>query len=279
MERTQTDPGSQRSRAATPFRLLVVALEPARGAELRKAIRAVVGSRRGEVMVLSPALTETQLKHALGDVDEAIEAAGRRLETTVEELRRAGVEASGDVGESDPIVAVEDALTRFSADEILVLTGPEAEEKPAEGDFFERAKERFEQSITRVRLDGGAGEAEVVDVSPGGGGSDADSREVAVAGSANLPAFSLGDIGGIVVAIVGTVLLAVLAANCPGGPEDFGCAARIGIALAAGLINAAHIVGLVLFESVRYRGFFDRFFARLSLFGTPAAIVVSLLLG
>jgi hypothetical protein len=37
------------------------------------------------------------------------------------------------------------------------------------------------------------------------------------------------------------------------------------------------VVGLLLFESVGYRGMFERFFARLSLFGTPAAIVVSLL--
>jgi hypothetical protein len=41
------------------------------------------------------------------------------------------------------------------------------------------------------------------------------------------------------------------------------------------LINLAHVVGLVLFQSVRYDGIFSRFFARLSLFGTPIAIAVA----
>jgi hypothetical protein len=45
-----------------------------------------------------------------------------------------------------------------------------------------------------------------------------------------------------------------------------------------GLINAAHIVGLFLFESVGYRGFFARMFAILSLVLTPVAIIVSLLI-
>jgi hypothetical protein len=43
------------------------------------------------------------------------------------------------------------------------------------------------------------------------------------------------------------------------------------------LVNIAHVVGLLLFESVGYRGLWERFFARLSLIGTPAAIIVSLL--
>jgi hypothetical protein len=39
------------------------------------------------------------------------------------------------------------------------------------------------------------------------------------------------------------------------------------------------VVGIVLFESVRYRGPFQRVFAQLSLFGTPIAIVASLIIG
>jgi hypothetical protein len=38
------------------------------------------------------------------------------------------------------------------------------------------------------------------------------------------------------------------------------------------------VVGLFLFQSVSYEGIFSRFFARLSLFGTPVAIAVVLLL-
>jgi hypothetical protein len=51
------------------------------------------------------------------------------------------------------------------------------------------------------------------------------------------------------------------------------------IAGIAALVNLAHVVGLVLFQSLRYRGFWERSFAWMSLIGTPIAIVISLLLG
>lgn len=103
--------------------------------------------------------------------------------------------------------------------------------------------------------------------------------------SANLPPFSPRDVLGIAVAIVGTIVLVILAAsggenlNSTGG---FGSSsgggftdqsARILIAGALGLINLAHVVGLTLF-----RGAWRDFFARLSLYGTPVAILVSALL-
>jgi hypothetical protein len=44
------------------------------------------------------------------------------------------------------------------------------------------------------------------------------------------------------------------------------------------LINMAHVVGLTLLESVRYRGGWQRFFRNLSLTATPLAIAANLLL-
>jgi hypothetical protein len=105
--------------------------------------------------------------------------------------------------------------------------------------------------------------------------------------SFNLPPFSRRELTGIAVAIVGTILLGILAskgvANSEGGKVEEGrlsaeAAAMVLIALAMALLNLAHVVGLFLFQSVRYDGMFSRFFARLSLFGTPTAIVVSLIL-
>jgi hypothetical protein len=104
--------------------------------------------------------------------------------------------------------------------------------------------------------------------------------------SANLPPLSARDGLGIAVAILGTLALIILAANCEDpsvsgeqGLAQFsgGCAIRYLIAGGAFLLNLAHVVGLFLFESVRYRGPFERFFARLSLYGTPLGIVASLL--
>jgi hypothetical protein len=39
------------------------------------------------------------------------------------------------------------------------------------------------------------------------------------------------------------------------------------------------LIGILFFESVDYHGPYQRFFARLSLFGTTAALIVSLAIG
>ena len=107
-------------------------------------------------------------------------------------------------------------------------------------------------------------------------------EDPAVSRSRNLPPFHKRDLFGLVVAIVGTIVLVIIAASCGDVEEGSGsspsCGAVIAIALGVSLINAAHVVGLFLFESVGYRGFFARFFSILSLALTPLAIVATLLL-
>jgi len=49
-------------------------------------------------------------------------------------------------------------------------------------------------------------------------------------------------------------------------------------AIAVALVNMAHVVGLLLMESVRYRGGFARFFRTLSLMGTPTAVLLNLII-
>jgi hypothetical protein len=90
--------------------------------------------------------------------------------------------------------------------------------------------------------------------------------------SGNWPPLTPRDIAGIAVAIVGTLLLGMFASADPS-------AARILIALAVALVNLAHVVGIFLFQSVGYEGLWNRFFSRLSMFGTIGALAVSLALG
>lgn len=95
--------------------------------------------------------------------------------------------------------------------------------------------------------------------------------------SVNLSPFTRGDLVAVVVAIAGTIVAIVLAATGPGVESGAG-AAQILIAIGVSLVNMAHVVGLLLFESVSYHGAGQTFFRTLSLVATPAAIVANLLL-
>jgi hypothetical protein len=101
--------------------------------------------------------------------------------------------------------------------------------------------------------------------------------------SRNLPPLTRMDLVGIAVAVAGTAALVVIAAisvdQDSTNPYSAVTIARVLIATGALLINMAHVVGIFFFESVDYHGPFQRFFARLSLFGTLTAVVVSLALG
>ena len=242
---------------------------------LRRELGERAGDRRPEVRVVVPALAQTAFEQAAGAVDEGMERAAGQLDQSLDRVRDAGVEGDGQVGDSDPMLAIEDALYEFPADEILIVTHPEHQGRWLEDDLFERAKQRFEPPIHHyVARNGGVEEAGSI------GAGVENSDQVEVDPDSNLPRFTVRDIAGIVVAIVGTIVLIVIASANPdetGSGFDFDALHTIIAGLFA-LINIAHIVGLVLFESVGYRGLPQRAFANLSLYGTPAAIVVSLLL-
>jgi hypothetical protein len=100
--------------------------------------------------------------------------------------------------------------------------------------------------------------------------------------SENMPPLSREDMISIAVAALGTVAVIGIAIVSAGGEHgDYGpvTIARVLIATVILLINMAHIVGILFFESVDYHGPFQHFIARLSTFGTIGAIGVSLAIG
>ena len=264
---------------AEPRRLLVVSPPAVDGSALREEVERRTGEGRAEVLLVAPAVIESRVKHALGDVDDSMDEARERLERSVEGLRSERIAATGTVGDADPLVATEDALGTFPADEVLIVTRPGERAEWFEEDLFERAAERFQPPIAHVELrgDNGRGLAEVERSGRGVPRDEPDSGEVEL--SPNLPPFSARDLFGIFVAIVGTIVLALLAANVADHSNTGVAAARVLIAIAFALINLAHVVGLVFFNSQRYRGPGREVFGNISLFGTPIAILVSLLIG
>jgi hypothetical protein len=107
------------------MKLLVLTPEPV-DADL---LRATLGDEveGAEVLVVSPATNRSKLAFWVSDPDQAIAEAETAQEETVERLEEAGVDAAGDTGESEPAVALQDALATFPADRIVVFSHPEGQ--------------------------------------------------------------------------------------------------------------------------------------------------------
>jgi hypothetical protein len=133
-------------------RILVVANETVGGARLREAIREKAEGRRGRVYVVTPALN-SPVRHWASDSDDAREAAEQRLQDSLARLRSAGFEASGEVGDADPLQAIEDGLRTFGADEVVISTHPEGRSHWLERGVVTAARERFAVPITHVVVD------------------------------------------------------------------------------------------------------------------------------
>jgi hypothetical protein len=133
-------------------RILVIANETVAGEALRLEIKRRSEGYREDVLVVCPALN-APLKHWVSDEDGARAAAAERLEVSLARLSDAGVDARGEVGDGDPLQAIEDALRTFGADEVIISTHPEGRSHWLERGVVSGARERFAVPITHVVTD------------------------------------------------------------------------------------------------------------------------------
>jgi hypothetical protein len=133
-------------------RILVVANETVGGAPLRDRIRERSEGVREEVLVVAPALN-SPIRHWASDEDGARALAQERLDESLGLLRSGGVNARGEVGDAEPLQAIEDALRTFGADEIIISTHPEGRSNWLERGVVRSARERFAVPITHVVVD------------------------------------------------------------------------------------------------------------------------------
>jgi hypothetical protein len=264
-------------------RLLAIVTGDPLGDEPLREIRPVGADRQGEevaLRVVVPAVEATALRHTLGDIDEPKREAEARLGRVLAELRANGIEAGGEVGDPDPIQAAQDALLKAPADEIVIFEHERAQARWFEEGLLEKAEARLDPPLRMVVLHSDEdGNEHVVDVETAGAGTrdPAEGHEV---GSAYLPGLSRGDFAGMVAGIFGTIVTAILAAavTVEEGEATGPAAVAILIAIGIALVNMAHVVGLTLMESVRYRGGFAKLFRYLSLIGTPLAVATTFVL-
>ena len=140
------------SEQENPRQILVVANETVGGPELLSEIRQRSEGRAARVLVVCPALN-SPLRHWASDEDDARQQAQDRLDASLAAMQTAGIRAAGEIGDGDPIQAIEDALRTFQPDELVVSTHPLGKSHWLERGIVEKARERFALPVTHVVVD------------------------------------------------------------------------------------------------------------------------------
>src|SRR3954466_8220989 len=130
-------------------KLLVLATEPVDADRVRGALPDddLDGA---EVLVVSPAVNESAVAFWMSDSDEAIAEAESSAERTAAGLRERGANARSTTGESEPLLALQDALATFPADRVVVFVRDQDAARYREDDVIGEAERRFGVPVTEV---------------------------------------------------------------------------------------------------------------------------------
>ena len=142
----------ERGHAEGRRQILVVANETVAGRALRDEIVHHARGQEAEVFVVSPALN-SPLRFWVSDEDKARAEAAARVEASLAALAEEGIDARGEVGDADPIQAIEDALRTFGADEIIISTHPPGRSNWLEKNVVGAARELYGCPVTHVVVD------------------------------------------------------------------------------------------------------------------------------
>ncbi|HYC82133.1 MAG TPA: hypothetical protein VEB65_10125 [Solirubrobacterales bacterium] len=134
-------------------RLLVVANQTVAGQALLAEIARRCEGHDCEVFVVAPALAGSRAAHWASDIDDGIALARERLQASLDGLERLGLSAEGEIGDSDPNLALEDALRHFPADEVVISTHPPQRSRWLERGVVARAEKDLALPVTHVVVD------------------------------------------------------------------------------------------------------------------------------
>ena len=145
---------SPRSSDDDKHRLLVVANQTVAGKGLLEEIGRRCRGHDCEVFVVAPALAGSRAAHWASDIDDGIALARERLQASLAGIARLGLSAEGEIGDSDPNLAIEDALRHFPADEVVISTHPPQRSRWLERGVVARAEENLAPlPVTHVVVD------------------------------------------------------------------------------------------------------------------------------
>lgn len=143
------------------WRVLVIANETLQGNGLCNEIVRTADGVAEDVLVVCPALN-SRVRTWTSDEDGAREAAAERLQAALEALEGVGLRVRGEIGDGDPLQALEDALRSFSADAIIISTHPPGSSNWLEQGVVEAARARYDVPVTHV-----VGDAPAIDLPAG----------------------------------------------------------------------------------------------------------------
>jgi hypothetical protein len=135
------------------MKVLVLATDPVGADDVRGALSGE-DLARTEVLVVAPAVNESPVAFWVSDSDEAIADAESVAQATADALRDRAARATATTGDSEPLVALQDALATFPADRILVFARDEEHARYREDDMFSEAERRFGVPVTAVTRSG-----------------------------------------------------------------------------------------------------------------------------
>jgi hypothetical protein len=128
-------------------KLLVLATEPIDADALRQGL-AGDDLEGAEVLVVSPAVNESAVAFWMSDSDEAIDEAESTAHQTAAALRERGARARATSGESEPLLALQDALATYDADRVVVVQSGDGDD---DVDIAREAQQRFGVPVTKIR--------------------------------------------------------------------------------------------------------------------------------
>jgi hypothetical protein len=130
-------------------KLLVLATDPVDADRLRGVLPGD-DLEGAEVLVVSPAVNESAVAFWMSDSDEAIAEAESAAEQTAAALRERGATARATTGESEPLLALQDALATFPAERVVVFVRDEDAARYREDDVIGEAERRFGVPVSEV---------------------------------------------------------------------------------------------------------------------------------
>ena len=132
------------------MKIIALAAEPISPDVLRCAVGD--GVEDAEVLVVAPALN-SKVRFWVSDPDPAIDRAQDVAKESVDRLEEEGVEALGEPGESDPLLALQDALATFEAEQIVLITHKGGELNWLEDGLVDEVRERYpDRNVTHLEM-------------------------------------------------------------------------------------------------------------------------------